>query len=813
MAAYAIQFRRGTTTQHSSFTGLLGEVTVDTDKKTLVVHDGSTTGGFPLMREGAASTSSTGSFTSNVSVGGTLAVTSTASFSDDVTISGDLGMTGHIIPSANVTYDLGSSTMMWRDIYVGPGSLYVNGKKVIDDDSGTINISTDANQALKVATSGTGTLQLESGNGIQIIGELNASSGDIQVGDHVDMNSNLIKEVATPVSGTDAANKNYVDSAISSTVSGGTLSFDGVDGDFSGNITVDGNLTVSGTTTTINTTQINLADNILLLNSDATGNASASAGLEVERGDDLNVQFLWDETNDRWSVGSEDIYAATFIGNLTGDVTGTVSSLSNHDTDDLAEGSNMYYTQARFDAAFAAKDTDDLSEGTSALFFTDTRVDTRLSSGSMTTLKTGTFEVNASGMTVDVDINVNSGKFEINSTTGATTIAGPTIINNTFNAGDDVTFSGDNTFNISNSSNTDVFAIDVANTTFAIDLDMTVNNSATFKNDFAITNSSNTNLFDVDVANTNLTIDLDAVFNNTVNVANDFTVKNTSNTNLFDIDVANTNLDIDLDLTVNNSATFNNDFTVNNTSNTALFDIDVANTTLDIDLDLTVNNSATFNNNLTINNTSNTTKVDIDVTANTFDIDMDLTVNNSSVFNNNLTINNTSSTTMVDIDVVNATFDIDMAFTVNNATTVNNNFTVNNTSSTTVFDIDVSNTTLDIDLDVTINNEVTINNNLILGAGLTLSTSAEDTIKDLMSMTHATEYVVTSTDATNNSGSTLTKTAAQLGFNAADAAMFMLYVNRQLLRQAEYSVNSAGAVTFVADLLATDDEIEAVIYK
>ena len=149
------------------------------------------------MREGAASTSSTGSFTSNVSVGGTLAVTSTASFSDDVTISGDLGMTGHIIPSANVTYDLGSSTMMWRDIYVGPGSLYVNGKKVIDDDSGTINISTDENQALKVATSGTGTLQLESGNGIQIIGELNASSGDIQVGDHVDMNSNS-KEVATP---------------------------------------------------------------------------------------------------------------------------------------------------------------------------------------------------------------------------------------------------------------------------------------------------------------------------------------------------------------------------------------------------------------------------------------------------------------------------------------------------------------------------------------------------------------------------------------------------------------------------------------
>ena len=39
------QSRRGTTTQHASFTGADGEVTVDTTKKTLVVHDGATAGG------------------------------------------------------------------------------------------------------------------------------------------------------------------------------------------------------------------------------------------------------------------------------------------------------------------------------------------------------------------------------------------------------------------------------------------------------------------------------------------------------------------------------------------------------------------------------------------------------------------------------------------------------------------------------------------------------------------------------------------------------------------------------------------------
>jgi len=43
--AKQLQLRRGTTAQHASFTGLVGEVTVDTDKDTLVVHDGSTAKG------------------------------------------------------------------------------------------------------------------------------------------------------------------------------------------------------------------------------------------------------------------------------------------------------------------------------------------------------------------------------------------------------------------------------------------------------------------------------------------------------------------------------------------------------------------------------------------------------------------------------------------------------------------------------------------------------------------------------------------------------------------------------------------------
>lgn len=54
--ATQIQLRRGTTSQHSSFTGAAGELTVDTDKDVAVVHDGSTAGGFPLAAIAKAQT-------------------------------------------------------------------------------------------------------------------------------------------------------------------------------------------------------------------------------------------------------------------------------------------------------------------------------------------------------------------------------------------------------------------------------------------------------------------------------------------------------------------------------------------------------------------------------------------------------------------------------------------------------------------------------------------------------------------------------------------------------------------------------------
>lgn len=95
------------------------------------------------------------------------------------------------------------------------------------------------------------------------------------------------------------------------------------------NLVISGDLTVSGTTTTVNTTNVSLADNIIVLNSDATGSASADAGIEIERGDDANVQFLWDETNDQWDFDS---FALGSVGKVYAAGSGAVYTFTS-DTD------------------------------------------------------------------------------------------------------------------------------------------------------------------------------------------------------------------------------------------------------------------------------------------------------------------------------------------------------------------------------------------------------------------------------------------------------------------------------------------------
>lgn len=73
--------------------------------------------------------------------------------------------------------------------------------------------------------------------------------------------------------------------------------------DVTGNAVIDGNLTISGTTTTVNTETVAIADNIILLNSNAANTPTQNGGIEIERGNSTNVQLRWNEANDYWQVG------------------------------------------------------------------------------------------------------------------------------------------------------------------------------------------------------------------------------------------------------------------------------------------------------------------------------------------------------------------------------------------------------------------------------------------------------------------------------------------------------------------------------
>jgi hypothetical protein len=60
------------------------------------------------------------------------------------------------------------------------------------------------------------------------------------------------------------------------------------------------------------------------------------------------------------------------------------------DTDDIPEGSNLYYTDARVETVISNSDTDDLVEGSSNLYYTDARVETVISNSDTGDLAEGT---------------------------------------------------------------------------------------------------------------------------------------------------------------------------------------------------------------------------------------------------------------------------------------------------------------------------------------------------------------------------------------------------------------------------------------
>ena len=92
------------------------------------------------------------------------------------------------------------------------------------------------------------------------------------------------------------------------------------------NLTVGGNLNVTGTINSVNTTQVNIVDNKINLNTDFTGSPTADAGIRVERGDSADVEILWNETNDNWTLTNNGTNYHAIVRKFASDITTTESA-------------------------------------------------------------------------------------------------------------------------------------------------------------------------------------------------------------------------------------------------------------------------------------------------------------------------------------------------------------------------------------------------------------------------------------------------------------------------------------------------------
>ena len=117
--ATQLQLRRGTTSENASFTGAVGEVTVDTTKDTLIVQDGSTAGGFELARADGSNFVATSVDINGGTIDGTTIGASSASTGafTTLTASGEITANGGIALGDNdkATFGAGDDLQIYHD--------------------------------------------------------------------------------------------------------------------------------------------------------------------------------------------------------------------------------------------------------------------------------------------------------------------------------------------------------------------------------------------------------------------------------------------------------------------------------------------------------------------------------------------------------------------------------------------------------------------------------------------------------------------------------------------------------------------------
>ena len=129
--ATQVQFRRGTTSQTGSFTGAVGEVTVDTDKDTVVIHDGSQAGGFAVANlKTAQEFTATQNFNATtLSDGSTVAWDTSANQVTSVTLGGNRTFgaptnqkDGGVYVLIVIQDSTGSRTITWNSVFKWVGA-------------------------------------------------------------------------------------------------------------------------------------------------------------------------------------------------------------------------------------------------------------------------------------------------------------------------------------------------------------------------------------------------------------------------------------------------------------------------------------------------------------------------------------------------------------------------------------------------------------------------------------------------------------------------------------------------------------------
>ena len=216
-------------------------------------------------------------------------VVSVAGTVDEVNVSASAGNVTISLPStinANTTGNAATATALEtaRTISLGgdlSGSASFNGTSDI-----TISATVQPNSvALGTDTTGDYVASASAGNGISISGSGEGAALTIA-------NTGVLSVAGTNNEITVSASVGNVTIGLPDNVT------------VSGDLVVDGNLTVSGSTTYLNTATLTVEDNIVLLNSNATGTPVADAGIEVERGDSTNASFFWDESEDKWTANN-----------------------------------------------------------------------------------------------------------------------------------------------------------------------------------------------------------------------------------------------------------------------------------------------------------------------------------------------------------------------------------------------------------------------------------------------------------------------------------------------------------------------------